>query len=85
MNFDVSGSTPYSTFPINGLRSKRRSSCIFQVVASEAFLLALSTPRSNVKRMRDYTEMAGKMSAKIIGVNTGKEKVYYKETAEDIK
>ena len=32
------------------------------------------TTRSNVKRMREHTEMAGKMSAKIKGVNTGKEK-----------
>ena len=32
-------------------------------------LLPVPTPRSNVKRMREYTEMAG-----IIGVNTGKEK-----------
>ena len=33
-----------------------------------------TTLRSNEKRMREYTEMAGKMSTKIIGVNTGKEK-----------
>ena len=32
----------------------------------------LETPRSNVKRMREYEEMARKMSAKIIGTNTGK-------------
>jgi hypothetical protein len=31
------------------------------------------TPQSNVKRMHKYTGVAGKMSAKIIGVNTGKE------------
>jgi hypothetical protein len=44
------------------------------------------TTRSNVKRMREHTEMAGKMSAKIKGVNTGKEKrLLYKETAEVIK
>jgi hypothetical protein len=37
---------------------------------------ALLAPRSNVKRMRKFTEMATKMSAKIIGVNTGKEKAF---------
>jgi hypothetical protein len=36
--------------------------------------------------MREHTEMAGKISAKIKGVNTGKEKrLLYKETAEAIK
>ena len=39
------------------------------------------TPRSNSKS----TEMAGKMFAKIKGVNTGMKRVYYEETAESTR
>ena len=49
-------------------------------------ILASSTPWSNVKCMRKYMEMAGEMSAKIIGINTEKElSIYDKETAETIR
>ena len=36
-------------------------------------ILKRGTPLSNVKRMCKSTKIAGKMSAKIIGVNTEKE------------
>ena len=45
--------------------------CLIGAV-NEASSAMLETPRSNVKRMREYAEMARKMSVKIIGANTGK-------------
>ena len=36
--------------------------------------IAFVSKDTNIKRMRESTKMAGEMSAKITGVNTGKEK-----------
>ena len=58
---------------------------IFCGIASTNFSFP-NVPWSNVKCMRKYMEMAGEMSAKIIGINTGKElSIYDKETAETIR